>query len=84
MGLEAIYQKPNLSRANAAHRGYPYLLRHLVVERPNQVWAMDITYVPIQGGYIYLCAVIDWYSLPTTANFPGDDNPTSPRIAGDF
>ena len=62
MGLEAIYQKPNLSRANAAHRVYPYLLRHLVVERPNHVWAMDITYVPIQGGYIYLCAVIDWYS----------------------
>ena len=62
MGLEAIYQKPNLSRANAAHRVYPYLLRRLVVDRPNQVWAMDITYVPIQGGYIYLCAVIDWYS----------------------
>jgi putative transposase len=62
MGLETIYQKPNLSRANAAHRVYPYLLRDLVVNRPNQVWAMDITYVPIQGGYIYLCAVIDWYS----------------------
>jgi putative transposase len=62
MGLEAIYQKPNLSRANALHRVYPYLLRHLVVDRPNQVWAMDLTYVPIQGGYIYLCAVIDWHS----------------------
>ena len=62
MGLEAIYQKPNLSRANAAHRVYPYLLRHLVVDRPNQVWATDITYVPVQGGYAYLCAVIDWHS----------------------
>ena len=61
-GLEAIYQKPNLSRANAAHRIYPYLLRHLVVDRPNQVWATDITYVPVQGGYAYLCAVIDWHS----------------------
>jgi putative transposase len=60
--LEAIYPKPNLSRRNAAHRVYPYLLRKLVVARPNQVWAMDITYVPIQGGYIYLCAVLDWHS----------------------
>jgi putative transposase len=62
MGLEAIYQKPNLSRANALHRVYPYLLRNLRVDRPNQVWAMDITYVPIQGGFIYLCVVLDWYS----------------------
>ena len=62
MEIEAIYQKPNLSRSNPAHRIYPYLLRKLKVERPNQCWATDITYVPIQGGYIYLCAVIDWYS----------------------
>ena len=62
MGLEAIYQKPNLSRANAQHRVYPYLLRNLTVDRPNQVWSTDITYIPIQGGFIYLCAVIDWYS----------------------
>jgi len=62
MGLEAIYQKPNLSRANAAHKIYPYLLRQLAVTRPNQVWATDITYVPIPGGHIYLCAVIDWFS----------------------
>jgi putative transposase len=62
LGLEAIYQKPNLSRAQAGHRIYPYLLRHLAVTRPNQVWATDITYVPVQGGYAYLCAVIDWYS----------------------
>ena len=62
MGLEAIYQKPNLSRPDAAHKIYPYLLRKLAVTRPNQVWAADITYVPIQGGFIYLCAVIDWFS----------------------
>lgn len=62
MGLEAIYQKPNLSRALAGQRIYPYLLRNVAVTRPNQVWAMDITYVPVQGGYVYLCAVIDWFS----------------------
>ena len=50
MGLAAIYRKPNLSRAQAGHRVYPYLLRHLAVTRPNQVWATDITYVPVQGG----------------------------------
>lgn len=62
LGLEAIYRKPNLSRANAAHRIYPYLLRNLTVNRANQVWATDITYIPVQGGYAYLCAVIDWHS----------------------
>jgi putative transposase len=62
MGLEAIYRKPNLSRAQPGHRIYPYLLRDLAVTRPNQVWATDITYVPVQGGYAYLCAVIDWHS----------------------
>ena len=67
MGLEAIYQKPNLSRANPQNRVYPYLLRKLKVEQPNQAWAMDITYVPVQGGYIYLCAVLDWYSRAVLA-----------------
>jgi putative transposase len=67
MGLEAIYQKPNLSRPNAEHRIYPYLLRKLKVDRPNQAWAADVTYVPIQGGFIYLCAVIDWYSRAVLA-----------------
>jgi len=67
MGLEAIYQKPNLSRRNQAHRIYPYLLRKLEVTRPNQVWATDVTYIPIEGGFIYLCAVIDWYSRAVLA-----------------
>lgn len=67
MGLEAIYRKPNLSRKHPAHPIYRYLLRRLKIDRPNQVWAMDITYVPIQGGYIYLCAVLDWYSRAVLA-----------------
>ena len=67
MGLEAIYQKPNTSRKHPYNPVYRYLLRRLKVDRPNQVWAMDITYVPIQGGFIYLCAVIDWYSRAVLA-----------------
>jgi putative transposase len=62
MGIEALYRKPNTSRRNAKHRIYPYLLRHLKVERPNQVWAMDITYIPMARGFVYLAAVIDWCS----------------------
>jgi putative transposase len=67
MGLEAIYRKPNLSRKHPSNPVYRYLLRRLVIDRPNQVWAMDITYIPIQGGFIYLCAVIDWYSRAVLA-----------------
>lgn len=67
MGLEAIYQKPNLSRRNLAHAVFPYLLRDLAVDHANQVWATDITYVPVQGGYAYLCAVIDWFSRKVLA-----------------
>lgn len=64
MGLSAIGPKPNTSKKGkgALHRKYQYLLKNLKVERPNQVWAMDITYIPVKGGYIYLCAVIDLYS----------------------
>ena len=60
LGLEAIYRKPNLSARHPEHRVHPYLLKGLVVDRPNQVWATDITYIPIKGGFAYLCAVIDW------------------------
>lgn len=62
MGIEAIYRKPNTSRRHPAHPIYPYLLRHLKIDRPNQVWAMDITYIPMAKGFVYLAAVIDWYT----------------------
>jgi putative transposase len=62
MGLEAIYPKPKLSAAGRGHRIYPYLLRDVAVERPDQVWSTDITYVPLAAGFMYLAAVIDWYS----------------------
>src|SRR6266480_188037 len=61
MGLEAIYPKPNLSVASG-HKVYPYLLRGVKIERPDQVWSADITYVPMPSGFMYLAAVIDWYS----------------------
>jgi len=62
MGLEAIYPKPKTSRPHPAHKVYPYLLRNKVVERPNQVWAADITYIPMNRGSMYLVAVMDWHS----------------------
>lgn len=62
MGMEAIYPRPNLSKASKKHPVYPYLLRDLAVVRAGQVWATDITYIPVRGGYVYLCAVIDWHS----------------------
>lgn len=62
MGIEAIYPKPQTTRRNHEHRVYPYLLRDLRVERPNQVWASDITYIPMSHGFLYLVAVLDWYS----------------------
>jgi putative transposase len=62
MGLEAIYPKPRLSLAGKGHRIYPYLLRGVKVERVDQVWSTDITYVPMPSGFMYLAAVIDWFS----------------------
>jgi len=62
MGLVALYPKRNLSLANQAHKIYPYLLKGLVIERPNQVWATDITYIPMSRGHVYLVAIMDWYS----------------------
>ena len=62
MGMEAIYRKSNTSRRNFAHKVYPYLLRNLTIDRANQVWAMDITYLPMKRGFLYLAAVIDWHS----------------------
>jgi putative transposase len=62
MGLEAIYQKPNTSRGHPGHTVYPYLLRGLAIDRPNQVWCADITYIPMAKGFVYLVAVMDWFS----------------------
>ena len=62
MGLEAVYPKPRLSVGGAHHKVYPYLLRGVTIERPNQVWSTDITYIPMPNGFMYLTAVIDWYS----------------------
>ena len=62
MGIEALYRKPNTSRPAPGHKIYPYLLRKLAVIRPNQVWAMDITYIPMERGFIYLAAVLDWFT----------------------
>jgi putative transposase len=62
MGVEAIYRKPNTSKPAPGHRIYPYLLRGLAITRPNQVWAMDITYIPMARGFVYLAAVVDWFS----------------------
>jgi len=62
MGLEAIYPKPKTSKPHPEHKIYPYLLRGLKIDHPNQVWAADITYIPLARGFMYLVAVIDWYS----------------------
>src|ERR1700681_2093753 len=62
MALEAIYQKPNTSRKHPDHKVYPYLLRGLAIERVNQVWCADITYIPMAKGFVYLVAVMDWFS----------------------
>jgi putative transposase len=62
MGLEAIYPKPNLSVRDQSHKVYPYLLRNVTIDRVDQVWSTDITYIPLVSGFMYLAAVIDWYS----------------------
>ena len=62
MGIEAIYRRPNTSRPEPGHKIYPYLLRKAPVIKPNQVWAMDITYIPMRRGFVYLAAVVDWFS----------------------
>ena len=67
MGLTALYPKRNLSRRHQAHKVHPYLLRGLVIDRPNQVWAADVTYIPMAKGFLYLVAIIDWYSRKVLA-----------------
>lgn len=62
MGIEAIYSKPNLSKPNPEHKVFPYLLRGLTIDRPNHVWSIDITYIRMSQGWLYLTAIIDWFS----------------------
>ena len=62
MAITALYRKPNTSKKHPGHKIYPYLLRSLAIKRANQVWAMDISYIPMARGYVYLAAVIDWFS----------------------
>src|SRR5215204_3893620 len=62
IGIEALYRKPNTSKPAPGHTIYPYLLRGMTIDRPNQVWAMDITDVPMARGFVYLAAVVDWFS----------------------
>jgi putative transposase len=61
-GIEAIYPKPKTSKPNPAHKIYPYLLRNLCIDHPDQVWAADITYLPLEKGFMYLVAIMDWHS----------------------
>jgi putative transposase len=67
MGLQVIWQKPNTSKPHSEHRIYPYLLRDLTIDRPNQVWATDITYIPMSKGFLYLVAIVDWRSRKVLA-----------------
>jgi putative transposase len=62
MGIEAVYRRPNTSKPGAGHKIYPYLLRGMKIDRPNQVWATDITYIPMARGFVYLAAVVDWFT----------------------
>jgi len=67
MGIEALYRRPRTSKRAPGHAVFPYLLRKLPVTRPNQVWAMDITYIPMARGFVYLAAVVDWFSRKALA-----------------
>lgn len=67
MGITALYPKPRTSRPGSGHRIYPYRLRHMAIDHPNQVWATDITYLPMAHGFLYLVAIMDWYSRKVLA-----------------
>lgn len=67
MGIQALYRRPNTSKPAPGDKVYPYLLRKLTVMRPNKVWAMDITYIPMARGFVYLVAVLDWFSRKVLA-----------------
>jgi hypothetical protein len=67
VGLAAIYQRPRTTTPNPAHKIYPYLLKNFVIDRPNQVWCADITYLPMRRGFLYLVAIMDWHSRKVLA-----------------
>lgn len=67
MGIRALYPRPRTSKPGKGHKIYPYLLRGLTIDRPNQVWATDITYIPMARGFVYLVAIMDWYSRKVLA-----------------
>jgi len=67
MAIEAIYRRPNTSKPAPGHKIYPYLLRKLAIVRPNQIWATDITYIPMAKGFVYLVAIVDWFSRKVLA-----------------
>ena len=64
MGIEALYRRPRTTKPEPGHKIYPYLLRGMAIKRPNQVWAMDITYIPMARGFVYLAVVLDWFIHP--------------------
>jgi putative transposase len=68
MGIAAIYRKRNTSAPHPAHRIYPYLLKHLTIDRPNQVWCTDLTYIPMRRGFVYLVAILDWATRKVLAH----------------
>jgi putative transposase len=84
MGIEAIYRRPNTSKPAPGHKIYPYLLRGLKVDRPNQVWAMDITYIPMARGFVYLAAVVNWFSRRVLSHRVSIVLGLDPRMEADF
>src|ERR1700722_17187180 len=83
MGVEAIYRRPNTSKPAPGNKINPYLLRGLKVDRPGQVWAMDITYIPMARGFVYLAAVVDWFSRRVLSHLKAIAEQSSGRVDHD-
>jgi len=81
MGLHTVYPKPNLSKPDKEHKKFPYLLRNIAITAPNQVWAIDITYIPLGKTHMYLTAIIDWYSRFIVGYELSDSLETAPVLA---